>query len=51
MVKPTADPVLNIALPIPHMLPDTEPRRTQTPVSPCVDGGNGYTEVVGKILG
>ena len=50
MVKPAADPVLNIASPIPHMLPNAEPRRTQSPMTPCVDGGDGHVEVVGKIL-
>jgi len=50
MVKPTADPVLNIASPIPHMLPDTEPRRTQSPMTPRVDGGDGHAEVIGKTL-
>ncbi len=50
MVKLTADPVLNIASPIPHMLADSEPGRTQLPVSPCVDRGDGHAEVVGKAL-
>jgi len=32
------------------MPPDTESRRTQSPVSPCVDRGDGHAEAVGKIL-
>ena len=50
MVKPTADPVLNIASPIPQVFPNAEPWWTLSPMTPRVDRGDGHAEVVGKIL-